>query len=271
MPLATFHLLRLSPSTSPTSFLSSLRTSPNAPSIIIASRPRFLVIRPTHLDTAPLASQPWDLLLLLLPSSPASSSSPTSSIPASLHPLITATYNLTIGIPSRLLASYPSRNAELLRAAPTAPLTGSLDHAQTQSSSQNLELSPDLARLMAELETVYTGPVTQLNLLQFQKEGGGKESYAAYGRGFVEVAGRRGGDAKIVGNVVRHAGEEKEEGWDEISLVHYASIRHFCDMLAGPDYQEINAKYRLGALKDTVLMCTTELDLQDSVTGAPKL
>ncbi|KAL9083701.1 MAG: hypothetical protein Q9165_008429 [Trypethelium subeluteriae] len=170
---------------------------------------------------------------------------------------------------------YPSRNAELLRAAPTAPLTGSLDHAQTRSSSsQNLELSPDLMRLMAELEAVYTGPVTQLNLLQFRKDGagGGKESYAAYGRGFVEVAGRRGGDAKIVGNVVRGAGgEEEEEGWDEISLVHYASIRHFCDMLAGADYQEINAKYRLGALKDTVLMCTTEFDLQDAGMGASKL
>jgi hypothetical protein len=27
--------------------------------------------------------------------------------------------------------------------------------------------------------------------------------------------------------------------------VHYPSIRHFCDMLAAEDYQEVNRKYRL--------------------------
>lgn len=97
---------------------------------------------------------------------------------------------------------------------------------------------------------------------------------------FVKVAGLRGGDAKIVGNVVAPpAGTSDSRGdrnraeatwWNEISLVHYPrwarlalplpfslhrsvdatdtdrrSIRAFCDMLAGEDYQEINAKYRL--------------------------
>lgn len=58
---------------------------------------------------------------------------------------------------------------------------------------------------------------------------------------FIEVAKKRGGDAKIVGNVVA----EKKGGWDEIAIVHYASIKHFCDMLAGEDYQAINEKFRL--------------------------
>jgi uncharacterized protein (DUF1330 family) len=42
------------------------------------------------------------------------------------------------------------------------------------------------------------------------------------------------------------AGRPEGDWWNEISIVHYPSIRHFCDMLAGEDYQEINAKHRLG-------------------------
>jgi hypothetical protein len=59
-----------------------------------------------------------------------------------------------------------------------------------------------------------------------------------------------------VGNVVqppstqqndsrRQHDQAEHEWWNEISIVHYPSIRHFCDMLAGQDYQEINEKHRL--------------------------
>ena len=61
--------------------------------------------------------------------------------------------------------------------------------------------------------------------------------------------------------------------------MHYPSIKHFCDMAAGEDYQEINKKHRLDvshrpsmsmdialmakqALADTILLCTTELELE---------
>lgn len=76
----------------------------------------------------------------------------------------------------------------------------------------------------------------------------------------------------------------ESDWWNEISIVHYASIRHFCDMLAGPDYQAVNEKYRLAvsvpassrflqcadyiqALRDTFLLCTTELDLEESASA----
>jgi hypothetical protein len=80
-----------------------------------------------------------------------------------------------------------------------------------------------------------------LNLLKFKPNG--KQSYYQYGQHFIQVAGKRGGDAKIVGNVI--AGDGEKGGWDEIAIVHYASIKGFCDMLAGEDYQAINEKYRL--------------------------
>lgn len=65
-----------------------------------------------------------------------------------------------------------------------------------------------------------------LDLLDFLP--GGKPKYYQYGQAFVEVAGKRGGDARIVDDVVK-ASEElmncqgktgKQEGrWDE-ALVH---------------------------------------------------
>lgn len=75
------------------------------------------------------------------------------------------------------------------------------------------------------------------------------------------MAGKRGGDAKIVGNVVKppagwsdsrgDSNQAEDEWWNEISIVHYPSIKHFCDMLAGDDYQEINEKYRLKVRRPT--------------------
>ncbi|KAG8627658.1 hypothetical protein KVT40_005141 [Elsinoe batatas] len=53
--------------------------------------------------------------------------------------------------------------------------------------------------------------------------------------------------------------KSEQKWWDEVAIVHYPSIRHFCDMAAGEDYQEINQKYRLPSLEDTILLCTTEL------------
>ena len=67
--------------------------------------------------------------------------------------------------------------------------------------------------------------------------------------------------AKVVGRVVAAQGTQGEDtsGWEEIALAHYPSIRHFVDMLASEDYQEVNHKDRLPALRDTCILCTTEL------------
>jgi hypothetical protein len=251
MPAATLHLLTLTKSTTPQSFLHTLKQSPNI-KIIVASHPRHIVIHPTILDKNPLATTPWDLLILLT-----TTNNNTVPIPPSLRRDITAEYKLTTGIPSKLLSTYPTRNETLNQSAPSIPLTGSLDKLlaeETKESSQNLEVSPQLLRFMTELDKSHTGPVTMLNLLHFHHPDG-KKSYYQYGQAFIPVAGKRGGDAKLVGNVVAPPeGLEDSRGfrdrpvqewWNEISIVHYPSIRHFCDMLAGEDYQEINEKYRL--------------------------
>lgn len=89
-----------------------------------------------------------------------------------------------------------------------------------------------------------------------------KDSYLKYGAAFAKTIGaKRGGNAKIVGTVVDVEGAEKKKEWDEVALAHYPSLQHFADMLASEDYQEVNLKYRVPALRDTFILCTSELGL----------
>ncbi|KAL4791390.1 hypothetical protein BDV19DRAFT_393135 [Aspergillus venezuelensis] len=268
MPALTLHLLSLT-NTSAQSFISELRKSTST-KVVVASRPRRVIISPTILDTKTLLSEPWDLLLLLQPTSNAQGQD--SPFPSELVAKIKKEYTIPVGIPSKLLSTYPQRDAELKKSASGIPLTGSLDKLGSDvGKGQNLEVSGELYDFMNEFSKVHDRPVTMLNLLHFHAQGG-KQNYYKYGQvafacqGFNPVAAKRGGSAKLVGNVIRPAGvsqyRKPEDWWNEISIVHYPSIKHFCDMLAGGDYQEVNRKYRLGALKDTFLLCTTEFDIE---------
>jgi hypothetical protein len=103
-----------------------------------------------------------------------------------------------------------------------------------------------------------------LNLLAFKE--GMKKEYLKYGAEFAKSVGsRRGGNAKIVGTVIhpQDGTSDSGDGWDEIALAHYPSIWHFADMLASQDYQEANHKYRVGSLKDTFILCTSELAIEN--------
>lgn len=246
MPALTLHLFALS--ISPEAFIQRLRQ--HKVEVVVSSRPQHVVIHPTSLDKETLTSHPWDLLTVLrLPEG-------TNALPSDLQTVVRDEYKILVGIPSKLLGSYTERDAKLKRETSSTPLTGSLEKAQSQarSSSQNLELSPELLAFMDRLTKEFGDkPVTMLNLLHFHHPNG-KQSYFQYGQAFIPVAGKRGGNAKLVGNVVKPAASIDSRGdhnrpeqdwWNEISIVHYPSIRHFCDMLAGEDYQAINEKYRL--------------------------
>lgn len=110
-----------------------------------------------------------------------------------------------------------------------------------------------------------------LNLLAFKP--GRKEDYLKYGAEFARSIGsKRGGNAKIVGSVIHGKGDDGE-GWDEVALAHYPSMSHFADMLASEDYQAVNQKYRVPSLKDTFILCTSEIGLGVDGVGrdGPKL
>jgi hypothetical protein len=56
-----------------------------------------------------------------------------------------------------------------------------------------------------------------------------------------------------------------------MALAHYPSIHHFADMLASEDYQAVNQKFRVPSLKDTCILCTTELGIENIGKGKVKL
>ena len=171
MPLLNFHLLNLMGNVQPHTFLSNLHEADPSTKVIVASKPRHFVVKATTQD-ASILNRPWDLMLLL--------QGPNASLPSSLEKHISSSYSLPVGIPSKLLSTYPEKNARLIKEAPSAGLTGSLENPKMPDSSQKLELSPELLKFMEELMKEHDGPVTMLNLLKFKA--GGKESYYQYGQ-----------------------------------------------------------------------------------------
>ncbi|KAH6715916.1 hypothetical protein BKA61DRAFT_478504 [Leptodontidium sp. MPI-SDFR-AT-0119] len=287
MPLCTIHLLSLLDPL-PT-FLQTLSSTPLKPLTI--SRVIRWIILPTSLSTVPLLAQNihWDILLIL-------PSPSNTSLPASLQKQIKHQWSIEAGVPSRLLKDYEARNRRLLcpEKGDVPSLTGRKNKI-LKESSQDLELSPELLSWIEEFSSggggdgeggtkEGNGAVSMLNLLAFND--GMKEEYLKYGRAFAESAGRRrGGLAKIVGSVVKGDRDvdgtgvdngkgkrkEKGEGWDEIALAHYPSLWHFADMLASEDYQDVNRRHRVGSLRDTCILFTSEVGIEELMGGKVKL
>ena len=173
----------------------------------------------------------------------------------------------------------------------------------TTDSSQNLELGTDLnAWIDAFVQNsgkAGKGAVSMFNLLAFKP--GLKSEYLKYGAAFAKSIGaRHGGNAKIVGNVthvngvpaansskkpaeldsgaaagvdITRKGEVVGDGsaggdhWDEIALAHYPSILHFRDMLVDGEYQEVNKRHRVPSLRDTCILMTSEIAVEEMVRG----
>ncbi|KAG7001914.1 allantoate permease [Physcia stellaris] len=160
------------------------------------------------------------------------------------------------------------RNARLLHPplGDIPPLTGSLSQSRVVESAQALELSRELREWITSGKGPQ-GAVSMLNLLAFLP--GKKEEYLKYGQAFAESVGsRRGGVAKIVGKVVPDSCSDGCWGWEEIAVAHYPSMEHFAHMIASDDYQDANKKWRLPSMKDTLIVCTTEVNFDKSMTKA---
>lgn len=205
MPLCTLHLLSLTPTTTIPSFLSSLRSASLTP--IIQSKVIRWIILPKSLSTVPLLAHNthWDLLILF---------PGTSSLPSSISSKIAAQWHVTVGIPSRLLKEFATKNNHLLNPAPGSVKAAETPDQTEASSTQNLELTPELALWIDSLPPAQRNhPISMLNLLSFIP--GKKEEYLKYGAAFAKSIGsRHGGEAKIVGNVVHQENETKRADTD---------------------------------------------------------
>jgi len=248
MPLCTIQLVALGCDLD--GFAKQLRNQKQQP-FVLAKVIRW-IITPTILCADRLLKQKWDLLVIY---------SGTSGLPQELRASATDIFTVQAGVPATIVNSFAATNERLLHSKQVPRLTGSLDRPRVAESAQNLEFTAELNSWLRSWDPDDSkGAVSMLNLLAFKP--GMHDEYLKYGKAFSESIGsRRGGIAKIVGRVT---GGDKgvacsETGWDELALAHYPSIRHFADMAASEDYQEVNHKHRIPALHDTCILCTSEV------------
>ncbi|KAM0718134.1 hypothetical protein Q7P37_006466 [Cladosporium fusiforme] len=254
MPLATVHLIALSPNSTIPLYLRALKSTSFRP-LVISHALRWIV-NPENLSSDRLLNTKWDLVVITLHSSPM----PKTYL---AKDWVSALWSITAGIPSSIVNGFEERNAKLLYPEPNSipQLTTLPSQPRIAISPQGLEATPEL--LQWQNPAGASTAVSMLNLLAFNPGQQAHESYKRYGKAFAESIGsRRGGLAKIVGKVVSGQGSEGEdsEGWDEVALAHYPSFAHFMDMLASEDYQAVNHRDRLPALRDTCILCTSEVD-----------
>ena len=247
MPLATVHLVALSSNTDISKFLRALGSISFKPLVI--SRALRWIVQPEQLSTDRLLTTKWDLLIITLTSSPFPETYLTKD-------WVSSHWSITAGIPSSIVNGFADRNKKLLNANSSDVPQPAASQPKIAKSAQGLEATPEL--LQWQNPAGASTPVSMLNLLAFKPGPEAHESYKRYGKAFAESIGsKRGGLAKIVGKVV--PGEDTE-GWDEVALAHYPNFAMFMDMLASEDYQAVNHRDRLPALRDTCILCTSEVD-----------
>lgn len=276
MPLATIHLFSLTDSSSLPALLRLVKASSVKP--LVVSKPIRWIIRPEKIEADALLTPKWDLLLIFEDSKASQDlvSSFFSASPYNAKASKTDEFRIenhwttTAGVPSRLTKDFLTKiNPALLHPdANTIPkLTGALNDPLVKDSSQDLSLSQDLKSWIGKSESSLPvdGAVSMLNLLAFKPDM--KASYLKYGAAFAKTIGaKRGGNAKLVGNIV-HKKETDSAKWHEFALAHYPTLLHFADMLASKDYQEVNQEFRVPALEDTCILCTSELEIEKLVGG----
>ncbi|KPI46026.1 uncharacterized protein AB675_302 [Cyphellophora attinorum] len=201
MPVANLHLLHISPALPLKSALQVL--SKTSPAPLTLSVPVRWMITPNALSNAapsPLLKVPWSILLITL----------SSDLPSAITSNLIDHYHLRVGVPSRLIDNFKSKNETLLHPEPSdvPSLTGSLDSPRFGKTSQTIELTPDVLQwiqsMQSRSDSWRTGAISMLNLLAFKEGLEFKESYLKYGKAFGEDIGKkRGGTAKLVGNVIQ--------------------------------------------------------------------
>jgi len=162
---------------------------------------------------------------------------------------------------------------------PAHAITDAAAAAEEKKAVGALPLEPALAEWVNDFgakERGGKGAVSMFNLLSYLPDGGKAKYFEYVGAFSIKKFG--GGAAKVYGPVESYglagppggggekglAMEEEEEGrpWDDLAVVHYPSIWHFAEMLASEGYKEVEEKYKKGALRDTCILCVSELTFE---------
>lgn len=250
----TLHLLSLKIPV--TAFLKHLlRLSPPP---LLAAQVTTWIHPPKSIDMNPIATEHWDILLV---------SEGMKTLPSVVTENVCVTWSITAKVPTEIVEGFAVRNARMLRVNPTdeLPIPRNGSQQRTSQGAVTLSLSPELETWSRSFMASPDGskPVTMLNLLAYAS----KEKYLKYIKAFSEGAGANyGGAAKMIGEVMTSNPEHEGRGdvvdeWDDIALVQYPSLEHFVEMVKSEGYQEADRRWKVGALKDTGLLCVVEIDL----------
>jgi uncharacterized protein (DUF1330 family) len=118
-----------------------------------------------------------------------------------------------------------------------------------------MEFTPD--QLDALVAQGLDGPVVMLNLVKYN-EGGGREEYLTYSRGFIPLLKACGGTILWAGDVTGVArGDADADDWDYAVLVQYPDRRAFVDVMTSDEYAAINT-HRLAGLAKHVILSVSE-------------
>jgi len=204
-----------------------------------------------------VAGKSWDVLLVLRGS---------GDVPESLKATVRASWSITAKVSLGTIENYREKNTTMLHPKPEDipelhPRVAGEITVRKQEKSEPLafQVSPELDAWFRSFATTNgAGPVSMLNLLSYSD----KDKYMGYIKAFGEsLTPHYGGTPKIFGEVVTSSGEGKV--WDDVAIVQYPSVTHFADLLASEEYAAIDRKHKVGALKDTGILCIVELDLED--------
>ncbi|KAK2755709.1 hypothetical protein FQN54_005859 [Arachnomyces sp. PD_36] len=243
------YILALKPGHTIPELLFSLRSHSITP--LVRAKVLRWIILPVKQSSTPLLAHNthWGLLLIL---------DGSVTFPPAVDSQISASWTADCSFPSSMVDGYASRTADLMQAAKSSPVPS------PGSSRMSTELCTWASRLPASART---HPIAMLNLLAFNQ--GRREQYAQYGKAFsAKVAPKYGSAPRLMGSVV--GGEARDEGWDQALLVHYPSLYHFAAMAGDDEYLEINRMHRLGALRDTAILCVMEIDERGDPVGGER-
>lgn len=251
---STIHLLALS--TTLSSFLVSVAVLQPQPLAVAKVEGWVHPPENTSVDSL-VTGRSWDILLVLRGG---------GAIPESLKATVNASWSITAKVSSGMVDNYREMNKTMLHPKPEdipelrARATGETTvPRQDQSQALAFQVSPELDAWFRSFSTTNgAGPVSMFNVLSYAD----KDKYMGYIKAFGEsLTPHYGGTPKIFGEVVASGGEGKV--WDDVAIVQYPSITHFADMLASEEYAAIDRKHKVGALKDTGILCIVDLDLDD--------
>lgn len=248
MTTVTFTIVSLKSSTTSPIFLSTIKES-GIP-ILAVSRVVEWIITPTLADY--LLAHKWDYMLML---------AQPSVLTESITSLCSHVFSIRLQETADFITRFKADNPALIRPTSTPPIYN-LTKPVIGISTQLVELTPSLLAF-ARSDLCPKGVVSMLNFVSFRPFEYARKSYSSYIEAFKAGVGTKcGGTVKVIGKTV-------EEGeWDEVVLAQYSSLEHFADMLADPDYHQINKELRLPGLRDTCILMTTEVELDWRIEGS---